>query len=325
MTRLLLCQGTARHLPLRDQSVHCVVTSPPYFGLRDYGVEGQLGLEPSIDEYIAAMVQVFREVWRVLRPEGTLWLVIGDSYAGSWGNYHPHSPPGKHGQRLKDTARWNRPAYSAQDFLPPTATMKDVPPKNLCGIPWRLALALQADGWYLRSAITWCKKAPMPESVQDRPTSATEMVFLLTKQPTYFYDAEAVRVREGNGWHGSSFTSAHDVATKHRLGLQARQEAPGRNLWNYWVLGPEPTTNGHYASFPSELVRRCLLAGCPPGGIVFDPFVGSGTTLLVAHRLGRFGVGVDLSWPYLQGIARPRLEAATAQGDLFLHHAEVSV
>src|SRR6185369_6258106 len=138
---------------LPADSVHCCVTSPPYYGLRDYGVVGQIGLEPSPDEYVAALVAVLREVRRVLRDDGTLWLNLGDSYAGSWGNYHPNSPPGKHGQRKKDSERFDRPGYSSQEFLPPTANCPGLKPKDLCGIPWRVALALQADGWYWRDCI----------------------------------------------------------------------------------------------------------------------------------------------------------------------------
>ena len=171
------CIDMLRAFP--DESIDCCVTSPPYFGLRDYGVDGQIGLEPSPEEYVGKLVEVFREVRRVLKKEGTLWLNLGDSYAGSWGNYHPNSPPGKHGQRLKNTARWNRPAYDdKQDFRPPTSNnLSGLKPKDLIGIPWRVAFALQADDWWLRQDIIWHKPNPMPESVTDRCTKSHEYEF----------------------------------------------------------------------------------------------------------------------------------------------------
>jgi hypothetical protein len=200
------------------------------------------------------MRQVFAEVWRVMTPTATLWVNCGDAYTS--GNRVGH------GTRVGYKQQTNRGMNGTHDpqRAPQPPGLRE---KNLLGLPWRLALALQADGWILRSAITWCKAAPMPESVQDRPTRATEMLFLFAKQPHYYYDATAVRVTSGNGWHGSTFTSDYMVATKPGLGQQTRQEAPGRNLWDYWVLGPEPLNMGHYAAFPTELVRRCLLAGAP--------------------------------------------------------------
>jgi DNA modification methylase len=176
-----------------DESVQCVVTSPPYFGLRDYGVDGQLGLESAPAEYVQALVEISREVRRVLRADGTCWLNLGDSYAGSWGNYHPNSPPGKHGQRKKDSERFERPGYQSQEFLPPTANLKGFKPKDLCGIPWRVAFALQDDGWWLRQDIIWSKPNPMPESVTDRCTKAHEYIFLLTKSRKYYFNQDSIR------------------------------------------------------------------------------------------------------------------------------------
>lgn len=349
MSAPLLLQGTALHLPLRDASVQCIVTSPPYFGLRDYGtatwvggnaacahrrvgtsadrprsglqgglatvnhaqepqwltacgvcgatrVDAQIGVEGTLESYLATLVQVFKEVWRVLHPSGVLFLNIGDSYNAAGRTTH--------GTRIGEKQGTNRASATGQDACRPSvATLKE---KDLCMVPARLALALQQDGWTLRSAITWCKTAPFPESVKDRPTRATEMLYLLTKQPTYFYNADAVRVYGGSGWHGSSFTSDYDEVTRRGLGRQPRQERPGHNLWDYWVLGPAPVANGHYASFPPALVERCILAGSRPGDCVFDPFCGSGTTMLVARGLGRASVGLDLSRPYLR-LAQERL------------------
>lgn len=308
------------------ESVQCCVTSPPYWGLRDYGVAGQLGLEATPDLYVAAMVAVFREVRRVLKIDGTLWLNLGDSYAGSWGNYHPNSPSGKHGQRLKETTRWNRPAYQSQEFLPPTAKINGLKPKDLVGIPWRVAFALQADGWYLRSDIIWAKPNPMPESVTDRPTKAHEYLFLLAKSEKYYYDNEAIKVdgvmasipkmngrpafndvvpeqrgfdrkstdeQRGHGRRHAGFNDRWDSMTKDE---QCRLRVNKRTVWE---IATTPYAEAHFATFPAKLVEPCILAGCPSGGLVLDPFAGSGTTLMVAQQLGRHGVGIELNTDYI--------------------------
>jgi len=426
MSQVLLLQGTALHLPLHDASVHCVVCSPPYYGLRDYGtgtwtggdsacthtkrsstkeasittdsrptntnheregwrggvcgkcgavrIDQQLGLEATLDTYIDVMVQAFREVKRILRNDGSLWLNIGDSYnaAGRTG----------HGTRTGYKQGTNRASATGADWCRPSAqTLKE---KDLCGIPWRLALALQADGWYLRSEIIWHKPNPMPESVTDRPTRAHEQVFLLSKHPHYFYDAEAIK-------DPSSLNTHMRSATVHGEKSLARTQAAGvkdcaafhgyqpetRNARTVWSILSEPTPFAHFATFPTDLVSRCIRAGTsaygccaacgapwrrlverqrlldgtipvtgtfsrpdepfriPPNGlghwrystvttdhgwqptcgcnaavvpaVVFDPFCGSATTLLVARALNRHGVGLDLSWPYLHTIARQRL------------------
>lgn len=268
--------------------IQTVVTSPPYWGLRDYGVKNQLGLERNPEEYVAKMVEIFREVRRCLRDDGTVWLNLGDSYAGSWGNYHPNSPPGKHGQRLKQTARWNRPAYTAQDRLPPTANCPNLKPKDLCGIPWRVAFALQADGWYLRSDIIWSKPNPMPESVTDRPTKAHEYIFLLTKNQAYFYDAEAIkepqieyernrRLRELS----QGLDSTYNIASEGKTG-QSPQGSTGsvknsrrrqelavegvRNKRTVWEVATQPYSEAHFATFPEKLIEPCILAGTSEKG-----------------------------------------------------------
>lgn len=377
-----------REIP--DESVQCVVTSPPYFGLRDYGtatweggdpncdhmgspirtraninancgtgtdrknreirefyrevcgkcgarrVDRQIGLEPTVDDYVQTMVEVFREVRRVLRKDGTIWLNLGDSFNGSGRD-----------PRLK--------------------------PKDLMMIPARVALALQADGWWLRQKITWCKKAPLPESVTDRPTSATEEIFLLAKSPRYFYDAEAVREPTSGSYNGSSFTKGKTLIARvslARVGEGERVERPGRNLWNYWILGPEPFPEAHFAVFPSAIPQKAIMAGtspmaCPHCGapwkrvvevewgqgegkpydskrpdelvfrgrnrpskrielgwqptcscegndgsgkcVVLDPFHGSGTTMQVALQLGRAYVGCELNPEYIAMSLRTRL------------------
>lgn len=350
----------------------------PYWGLRDYGVDGQLGLERSPDEYLAAMVGVFREVKRVLHPSGTLWLNIGDSYnqgaKGAAGGFDP-----KNGARRFGV----RPNEQGVDGLKP---------KDLCGIPWRLALALQADGWWLRSEIIWAKLNPMPESVTDRPTKAHEQVFLLSKAERYFYDAEAVREGASTFGRQNSFRTNGDsknglIDRSWHAAPEDRYDIPGRNLRTVWSIPTESFPGSHFATFPRKLVEPCIKAGtsergcCPecgapwereveservptrPGNaskvygpqdmilhpdspyqdhagiicgnrdpgrhisvkstvgwhptcshghdpipcIVLDPFIGSGTTIVVADALGRRGVGMDLSRDYL-GLARRRIE-----------------
>lgn len=278
--RLMLgdCLTSMRTLP--DQSVNCCVTSPPYFGLRDYGMEGQLGLEATPDEFVKAMVEVFREVRRVLRDDGTLWLNLGDSYAS--GGRKTRDPDEKLPQRGAD--------FRAQDGLPE---------KNLIGIPWRVALALQADGWYLRQDIVWHKPNPMPESVKDRCTKAHEYIFLLSKSPRYHFDSEAMREDAIKGAAGSSFNKGKTAT--HQLGRSSdaeRVDDGKRNRRSVWSVATKPYKGAHFATFPAELIEPCILAGCPLGGIVLDPFGGSGTTAGVALANGRGSIACELNQEY---------------------------
>lgn len=265
-----------RNLPA--ESVQVCVTSPPYWGLRDYGVDGQLGLEATPDEYVANMVAVFREVRRVLRKDATLWLNLGDAYAAN----AAHVPSG-----LK--------------------------PKDLIGLPWRVAFALQADGWWLRSEITWAKRSPIPEPVRDRPTCATEKVFLLTRSPRYFYDREAVKEpsvsshASGNGYGRSEQLSRGGRGQAH--GWTKDDGKDGRNMRNFWLLGPDPYPGAHFATYPEALVVPCIKAGSREGDVVLDPFAGSGTTLAVARRLGRRAVGIELNPEYVE-LIKKRVSAA---------------
>ena len=327
--QILLGDALAALKTMPDSYVQTCVTSPPYWGLRNYGVQGQMGLEKTPEEYVEKMVEVFREVRLVLKDDGTLWLNLGDSYAGSWGNYHPNSPPGKHGQRLKETARWNRPAYQSQDFLPPTAQIKGLKPKDMVGIPWRVAFALQADGWYLRSDIIWSKPNPMPESVVDRPTKSHEYIFLLSKSERYFYDHEAIKEPASyaeeakydpgtNGLGGddrkTGKTTRRFAGTDKQRGHSRRhagfndrwdqmtetEQCSGmRNKRSVWTIATEPFPDAHFATFPTKLIEPCILAGSRPGDLVLDPFAGAGTTLLVAKRLGRRACGIELNPEYV--------------------------
>lgn len=247
-------------LPTLDaESIQCCVTSPPYWGLRDYDHPAQIGAENSPDQYVENLVKLFREVHRVLRRDGTVWLNVGDGYARNGGT-GGHGPNAIVGNTKKLIQKRNCK-------VPEVWGLKD---RDLMGLPWRVAFALQADGWYLRSRITWIKKTAMPESVKNRPTTATEEIFLLTKSPTYFY--------EPNGF----------------------REPTGANLRNYWILGPEPNGNGHPAAFPKELARRCIQLGSRPDDIVLDPFGGSGTTGVAANELGRNAVIIELNPEYAE-------------------------
>ncbi|MHC2797160.1 DNA modification methylase [Mesorhizobium jarvisii] len=310
---------------LADCSVNCCVTSPPYFGLRDYGVDGQIGMEESPDAFVVEMVSVFRAVRRVLRDDGTLWLNLGDSYAndGKWGGH----TGGKHVSALHCSPIGRNKRYTG------------LKPKDLIGIPWRVAFALQEDGWYLRSDIIWHKPNPMPESVTDRPTSAHEHIFLFSKADRYHYDADAIREAEsvpdwddgsrifgGVNKHGAN--AAHgDRTTGRRAGVRKRGLPPrhaqyvessdqsgldqvprggGRNARNVWTIATRPYAEAHFATFPPNLAERCIKAGCPGGGTVLDPFGGAGTTGLVADQLQRNAILIELNPAYAE-MARHRI------------------
>lgn len=289
---------------LAGGSVNCVVTSPPYYGLRDYGEPGQYGLEASPAEYVETMRRVFAEVRRVLAVDGTLWLNLGDSYAGT----------GETGR--KDAQEISR------DGLPHYGTFKQadrqdrrirvdyaVAPKNLLGIPWRVALALQADGWTLRSDIIWRKENAMPESVQDRPMKLHEHVFLMAPGPRYWFDLDAIREP-----HAPATVAAAARARKpyHAPGQKPNAKtremaAGGANPGDVWTFPTQPFAAAHFAVMAPALAERCVIAGCKPGGTVLDPFCGSGTTGLVALKHGRRFVGIDLSATYLDLALRTRL------------------
>jgi DNA modification methylase len=318
-------RGCLREMP--DESVQMCVTSPPYWGLRDYGVPGQLGLEATPEAYVAAMVDVFSEVKRVLCGEGTLWLNLGDSYAGSWGAQGHFRESTSNKTTLSRNQIRNHPKLAHHTG---TVRGEGLKAKDLVGIPWLMAFALRADGWYLRSDIIWSKPNPMPESVTDRPTKAHEYLFLLSKSARYYYDADAIREPGKNYEDDVRRVAAQHTANKstpdsERNGLRVRhdkqrghgrrhagfnerwdvmskdeQGAMGRNKRSVWTIATQPYPEAHFATFPEELVRPCVLAGSREGDTILDPFLGSGTTAWVAKSLGRRAIGIDLSADYLE-------------------------
>lgn len=266
--------------------VQTCITSPPYFGLRDYGVAGQIGREPTLIEYVENLVTVFRTIRNILTDDGTLWLNLGDSYASS--------SPKNRSQSTFINAHKKATDVCYEDW--------NVKPKNLLGVPWRVALALQADGWYLRSDIIWHKPNPMPESIADRPTKAHEYLFLLAKQDRYYYDAEAI-MEKGSGRSAGNRTYKYaglpGYETKQGILSVANKVWDKRNRRSVWTVPSQPFAGAHFATFPSALVEPCVLAGSRPGDTVLDPFMGSGTTAQVASLLGRQFIGCEINPEYI--------------------------
>ncbi len=297
-----LINGDARAIPLADRSVQCCVTSPPYYGLRDYGIDGQIGLERTPEEYVSSMVGVFREVRRVLADDGTLWLNIGDSYATN--RSYQVTP-----------TKWKELSFGKSNASKVPDGLK---PKDLIGIPWMLAFALRADGWWLRSDIIWSKPNPMPESVRDRPTKAHEYLFLLSKNERYYYDALAIAdplKRPGEAFRKTpakfggalKFAEAKKQSRLHSGNKYTGTATGTRNRRTVWTVATTPCSEAHFAVYPISLVEPCVLAGCPEGGTVLDPFSGAGTTGLAALKNGRNYVGIELN-PEYNKIARSRAE-----------------
>ncbi len=289
----------------------CCVTSPPYWGLRDYGLpptkwpDGSVccyGLEPTLELYVSHTVLIFAEVWRVLKPNGTLWLNLGDTY-----NSVPHGS--------RDPERW--PKQSRNDHTPlQRPKLHTLKTKDLCGIPWRVAFALQAAGWYLRQDIIWHKPNPMPESVKDRCTKAHEYIFLMTKSQKYYYDIDAIRVKQiesndsrprmgqgPNTKYNQKRESWHDHKNDLQVGnrIKNKEDHPaGKNKRDVWTVPLAPFPDAHFATFPPDLITPCILAGCPEGGLVLDPFMGSGTTAMVAYENRRNYIGCELNPDYIK-------------------------
>lgn len=276
-------QGSAEDMAsIPDESVQTCVTSPPYWGLRDYGIDGQLGLEVTPEEYIEKMVGIFREVRRVLRDDGTLWLNLGDSYAANRG----HQVTDTMGRDVGNTKG---------STVPP-----GLKPKDLVGIPWRVAFALRADGWWLRSDIIWSKPNPMPGSYKDRPTSSHEYIFLLSKAEHYYYDSEAIaEPATYQRWPGiGKATADQRISVEGRDRVGPLDVKLTRNKRDVWIVPTKPFAGAHFAVYPERLITPCVLAGSRPGDTVLDPFMGSGTTALVALRHRRHFTGYELNPDY---------------------------
>lgn len=294
---LAIHQGDCRQVmtEMPQKFVQTVVTSPPYWGLRDYGVGGQLGLEATPDEYVRNMVEVFRGVRRVLRDDGTVWLNLGDTFLSSGGQRTYGSSDGGTGRG---------PGTRRHDVA--AAGLK---PKDLVGIPWRVAFALQSDGWYLRSDIIWSKPNPMPESITDRPTKAHEYLFLLTKSPRYYYDADAIKeeaihagavVKASNPLTAKNASKGTYGATAAGFTQHDTLVATHRNARTVWTIATQPYPGAHFATMPEALAEPCVKAGSKTGDVVLDPFGGSGTVAQVANRLNRRAVLIDLNPEYIR-------------------------
>ena len=353
-----------------DNSVDCCVTSPPYYALRDYGVDGQIGLEDSPEKYIERLTEVFMEVHRVLKPNGTLWLNIGDSYNGYKGNASNDNFETEYAGHRNQPARTSRFGLEA----------KNIKPKDLIGIPWMLAFSLRNAGWYLRQDIIWHKPNPMPESVKDRCTKSHEYIFLLSKSRKYYFDYKAIQeeanpnyisknIRFGGNKYGDNDDSHFQIYSgnvyepkmkvrtqnngyskagghrdnsggfgcylknAHTKNCQYDGQVPNtmhlkrekgikdevffvRNKRDVWSINVKPNKEAHFATYPQELVSPCILAGSPEGGVVLDPFMGSGTTGIVANKLGRHYVGIELNPEYVE-MARRRIGLEKSQLNLF--------
>ena len=279
----------------KDQGIKAqtCVTSPPYYGLRDYGHDGQIGLEETPEDYITAMVEVFRCVWDVLEDNGTLWLNIGDSYY----NYRPGQ-----GQRQGKQSIASQKFSEVEICHKRGLKLDGLKEKDLIGIPWMLAFALRADGWYLRQDIIWHKPNPMPESVQDRCTKAHEYIFLMSKSQQYHYDHEAIKEQstsksEGIRFGGNKYGDDDDPKYATKSG-NVSKEYDKANKRSVWTVATKPYAGAHFAVFPSDLIEPCILAGAPVGSVVLDPFMGSGTTAQVAQNLGRQYLGCELNSEY---------------------------
>lgn len=300
------CLETLKQIP--DKSVNCCVTSPPYFGLRDYGHDGQIGLEETPEQFVQKLVEVFLEVRRVLKDDGTLWLNLGDSYCST--------APGSIGDKLNQRGILdgvsNARAEVSRKKRPQTPN--GMKPKDLIGIPWMVAFALRADGWWLRQDIIWSKPNPMPESVTDRCTKAHEYIFLLSKSPKYYYNAKSIKTVSDRGGQ-KSYHNFSNPKYKAVVDERWKDQFDGRN-WgsngiankrSVWTVATKPFSDAHFATFPEDLIVDCIKAGCPEDGIVLDPFMGAGTTALVARKLNRNFIGCELNPEYIK-IAENRIK-----------------
>jgi site-specific DNA-methyltransferase (adenine-specific) len=296
------CIESLKKLP--NASVNCCVTSPPYFGLRDYGCDGQIGLEETPEEFVAKLVAVFREVKRVLKDDGTCWVNMGDSYAGSGKGRNPDGTV--HVSAL--IAKQGSSAGTVMGNVKSGIVPYGCKPKDLIGIPWMLAFALRADGWYLRQDIIWHKPNPMPESVTDRCTKAHEYIFLLSKSRQYYFDSESIKTEsksksEGVRFGGNKYGDNEDKKFATKSG-NVSKEYTKANKRSVWSVNTHSYREAHFATYPPDLIKPCIIAGCPEGGVVIDPFGGSGTTAQVAMENGRNAILCELNPEYVKIIEK---------------------
>lgn len=284
-----------------DDVIDCCITSPPYYNLRDYGIDGQIGNEDTPEKYIDSLKKVFGEIYRVLKENGTLWVNIGDSYNGSGGNHKPYPK--------KDLGFQGEIGYKYGGSGCKVKNLKD---KDLIGIPWMLAFALRDNGWYLRQDIIWAKGNPMPESVKDRCTKSHEYIFLLSKNKDYYYDYEAIKENattepKARDKNKEGYKADYITGERFSKGMRVYGADGMRNKRDVWFVNTKPNKESHFATFPPELIKPCILAGCREGGIVLDPFMGSGTTAIVAKSLNRHYIGIELNPEYVE-IANNRIK-----------------
>jgi len=301
MNKILIGDAIEKLRELPDESVQCCVTSPPYLGLRDYENDGQLGLEKTPEEFVENLVAVFREVKRVLKKDGTLWLNIGDSYASN-------QSAGDRVSKYSPKQTTNAGKTGGKQTVP-----KGLKPKDLVGVPWRVAFALQADGWYLRQEIIWSKPNPMPESVTDRCTKSHESIFLLTKSPRYFFDHEAIKEKtltRDNSDRDRDNTRLNNTPGRTRMAGLKTNDYEKRNKRSVWEIATQPFSGAHFAVFPQKLPELCIKAGSRLNDTILDPFFGSGTTGLVAKKAGRKYIGIELNPEYAE-LAEERLSQET--------------
>lgn len=281
---------------MEDESINCCITSPPYWGLRDYGHSGQIGLEVTPQEYVEKMRLVFSEIKIVLKNDGTLWLNLGDTYSAQrWTKKGETKTPSQPMNGMKDD--WRAIAPQKESGLPD---------KNLVGIPWRVAFALQSDGWYLRQDIIWHKPNPMPESVNDRCTKSHEYIFLLSKKPNYYFDSEAIK--EPANFAGKGRGISKNIGLDGITDFGGKKNYDDRNKRSVWTVNTRSYKEAHFATFPTELITPCVIAGCPKSGIILDPFGGSGTTGQVAIENGRNAILLELNPEYVK-LAEQRIKA----------------
>lgn len=301
------CLSVLKTFP--DESVNCCITSPPYYGLRDYGVEGQIGNEDTSEKYIQKLVNVFEEVRRVLKDDGTLWLNLGDSWAGS------NQGAGTKNPTPKQASNHGTNYMTMETHKSKLSKLDGYKPKDLIGIPWMAAFALRESGWYLRQDIIWAKGNPMPESVKDRCTKSHEYIFLLTKSRKYYFDTESIKepaatqpkARDKNK---EGYQADYPKGDRFSSGERVYGADGMRNKRDVWNVNIKPCKEAHFATFPDTLIEPCVLAGCPEGGIILDPFMGAGTTGMVAKRNNRNYIGIELNPNYIQ-IANNRINNVT--------------